>query len=359
MIGLQNTTSLRRLMMLGHLAGGIKTDEVTTFGNPITFQTDLARPLKSLEIPFSPRQSGSGDPSPLNIRPIVPWNGLTVGQINGTAPVISNNSGMENANGEWKNTGTDTKTRFDAYIQLYKNGTYIKNAGFKAIAEAGIYSMTFVVDDENCNRIILLHSGSQNNLSIRFPFNNAQGTYTINFNVVSANPSVVGGLAIKDIFLVAGSDVQRTETDISFPSPVYGGILDAVTGVLTVEWFCITPKWNEGTNTSVGTSYTRKSFRFPYPVRGVNGIYFNGQKCNMAKLAWDTSGSSHFYIDESTAYVWLPNETDENTEVQVLSKLVTPQEIQLTPQQITALVGNNTIWSDADHGMTAVYLKKR
>lgn len=29
---------------------------------------------------------------------------------------------------------------------------------------------------------------------------------------------------------------------------------------------------------------------------------------------------------------------------------------QLTPQQITALVGNNTIWSDADGSMTAVYL---
>ena len=38
--------------------------------------------------------------------------------------------------------------------------------------------------------------------------------------------------------------------------------------------------------------------------------------------------------------------------------LLEPQEITLTPQQITALIGNNTIWSDADGSMTATYLKK-
>ena len=39
-------------------------------------------------------------------------------------------------------------------------------------------------------------------------------------------------------------------------------------------------------------------------------------------------------------------------------QLATPVEIQLTPTQLTALLGNNTIWSDADGSMTAVYLKK-
>ena len=38
--------------------------------------------------------------------------------------------------------------------------------------------------------------------------------------------------------------------------------------------------------------------------------------------------------------------------------LASPQTVQLTPAQITALVGKNTIWSDADGTMTAVYLKK-
>lgn len=67
----------KKLMLLGAMAGG-KLVEDTATGNPLVFQTDLARLLKSLLIPFTPRQEGSGDPSPQNIRSIIPWNGLKV-----------------------------------------------------------------------------------------------------------------------------------------------------------------------------------------------------------------------------------------------------------------------------------------
>lgn len=52
----------------------------TATGNPLSFITDMVRPLKSLEIPFTPIQSGSGDPSPDNVRPISGWTGC---EING------------------------------------------------------------------------------------------------------------------------------------------------------------------------------------------------------------------------------------------------------------------------------------
>lgn len=67
----------KKLMLLGAMAGG-KAIEDTATGNPVTFLTDLARPLKSLLIPFAPKQEGTGDPSPQNVRSILPWNGLTV-----------------------------------------------------------------------------------------------------------------------------------------------------------------------------------------------------------------------------------------------------------------------------------------
>ena len=67
---------LETLMMLRGIKG--KAIEAQATGNPLTFQTDLARPLKSLLIPFTPKQSGSGDPSPQNIRPIVAWDGVKV-----------------------------------------------------------------------------------------------------------------------------------------------------------------------------------------------------------------------------------------------------------------------------------------
>ena len=59
-------------------ATGSKKVEATATGNPLTFLTDIARPLKSLLIPFTPKQTGSGDPSPDNVRPITGWTGVTV-----------------------------------------------------------------------------------------------------------------------------------------------------------------------------------------------------------------------------------------------------------------------------------------
>ena len=57
-------------------------------------------------------------------------------------------------------------------------------------------------------------------------------------------------------------------------------------------------------------------------------------------------------------YDYLDGQKTNGTPVMVCAKLATPVEIQLTPTQITALVGNNTIWSDANGQLTAVFLKK-
>lgn len=77
---LNNQTGLKRLIF-AHAAVGSELppiNEYTVTGNPAEFNTNLVRPLQSFEIPFSPVQSGSGDPSPSNVRPISGWAGITV-----------------------------------------------------------------------------------------------------------------------------------------------------------------------------------------------------------------------------------------------------------------------------------------
>ena len=241
----------RKLMLLGAMAGG-KAVKDTATGNPLTFFTDLAKPLKSLEIPFTPKQTGSGDPSPSNIRPIVPWDGLTV-----------------------------------------------------------------------------FHSGAD-----------------------TSNP---------------------TETDISFASPVYGGKHEAVSGRLTDGWKTETfdgssdELWNF---TQVGTSaFYRAYIRISdiaqdndvailadkYKAVSFDNRSFSQKVC-MATNKNESPQYVSFITDETTVEAfkaWLA----ENP-VTIAYMTATPQEIQLTPAQITALVGNNTIWSDADGQMTAVFFKK-
>ena len=64
--------NLRRNILLNepHIA--------TAEGNPATFSTDMKGLLKQVKAAFSPVQSGSGDPSPSNVRPITGWTGVNV-----------------------------------------------------------------------------------------------------------------------------------------------------------------------------------------------------------------------------------------------------------------------------------------
>ena len=74
-------TGLKKLLMWKASGGaGPVTPlvEATASGNPATFVTDVARPLKSCTVPISYTQSGSGDPTPTNVRQISGRTGLSV-----------------------------------------------------------------------------------------------------------------------------------------------------------------------------------------------------------------------------------------------------------------------------------------
>lgn len=62
----------RRLLMMD------SSKAYTVTGNPVSFETNLAKPLKGMVISFTPIQAGTGDPSPSNVRSISGWDGLTI-----------------------------------------------------------------------------------------------------------------------------------------------------------------------------------------------------------------------------------------------------------------------------------------
>lgn len=73
---------LKKLLFMNAASGG-SLNEYTATGNPVSFNTNVAKPMSQLLIPFIPVQSGSGDPSPENVRPITGWTGVDV-TVNGT-----------------------------------------------------------------------------------------------------------------------------------------------------------------------------------------------------------------------------------------------------------------------------------
>lgn len=150
---------LRRRVMM---AGGFSEDTAT--GNPLTFQTNLAKPLKSLSIPFSPIQA-SGTPSPSNVLPISGFTGVTAYRTGA-------------------NLIDDTKR------SIGTSSVYIGSidSGYHLFLKAGTYTFSCeIADDVNYNAYIkeenagsaqIIWSDSQHNTEATFTLS-SDGMYRI------------------------------------------------------------------------------------------------------------------------------------------------------------------------------------
>ena len=351
-------TMLKRLLLPKLAAGGGGSAPVqdTATGNPLVFFTDLARPLKSLLIPFTPKQEGSGDPSPQNIRQILPWDGLTVDHIS------------ENL---WENTIDLTVTR------------YLKVALIKPLP-AGTYTFTATVNSDTTleNNVGVGFSKGENNV-IATGFLPKSGrnsfTFTINDTVTVVYlyagidySSSAGFTATYDGIMISETAPERHT--VSFPSPVYGGTLDVVSGVLTVTHVCIEVSKQDFTISGSGAmQYKQTAQAYTIQHKPKSKVDWakarQTQKMDCAVIAnpysettfgdyigvcfWDTNLPTAVRISQD-----LYDSLQDGDSVSICYEIEDTFEVQLTAEQITAIKGSNTILSDADGSMTAVYLKK-
>ena len=77
----EDWTLLKRLIWLRRAVGGGSAPILKTITGSLLHITDaLARPANEFVAVLSPKQEGSGDPSPSNVRPISGWTGMGIGQ---------------------------------------------------------------------------------------------------------------------------------------------------------------------------------------------------------------------------------------------------------------------------------------
>lgn len=120
MIRKDDWSTMRRLLLTRGAAGGaLKEYEVE--GNPAVFQTNVAKPLAGFTIPFYPIQTGSGDPSPQNIRPISGRSGLTAYRTGKNLWDEKWETGALSQDGSLSSTDTRRTTSF---IPVVPNTTY-------------------------------------------------------------------------------------------------------------------------------------------------------------------------------------------------------------------------------------------
>ena len=303
-------TPLGRLIFLSALSGGAAPVERTATGNPLTFETDLARPLKSLIANFLPVQSGTGDPSPTNIRPITGWTGLDV----------------------WhggKNLFDVSSYPFTASRRISgEDGGDGSNSSYKA-------TLDFIPCEDIAGKTVTLNKRPSGNIP-------GIGFYS--------SPSVsdfVSGL--KNAHGTAGA--PWTFTIPSNAKYMRFTVLADETEI-QIEFG------------STATEYEPYQPITAYPVTWTtHGTVYGGYVDLVTGEVWGTWEEIASYDGETLPGRWLSDRdvysagSTPTTGAQVVYELATPTLITtLTPQQINAIKGNNTVWSDGNGDCEVDYL---
>ena len=316
-----------------------------------SFVTDVVAPLKKLLLNLSPIQSGSGTPSPDNVRP-----------ISGHTECVTSVCGVNVWDEEWavgginSSNGQDLATisqiRSKGFISILPSTAYFNYFG--NIEGGGNFQARFYDSDKeyigyvdadgvaiNKNRVFVTPSNAR---YMRFQVQSTYGT-TYNHDISINYPSTDHDYHAYDGNTYT-TDLGRT---------VYGGTLDVVSGVLTI---------NRGIAVFDGTeNYDNRYFPtivcnegFEQGSGGGNDFVCNYCPSSITYFNY-ASGTKRTFQFSNAPTNWGANSADEiktkiaewyaNGEpLTIAYPLATPQTYQLDPQTISLLHGNNNVWSD-------------
>ena len=366
---------------LALLAAGRKRYSAAS-GDVISFDGD-GSPLRGLTVGIEPVQAGSGTPSPDNVRPISGWTGCNIWRTGkNLLPAKLDRVPTEVSGVVWS-TNLDNAGRLRSFEA---NGTATSNAAFNVNAayydnslllKAGEhYTLSGCPAGGGSNRYRLYRQsfGAEyydDGAGVDFPVQDTDAVCDIRMTVYKNFQA--DGLEFHPMIRFsdspAGYEPYCGDTyTIPFPAKagtVYGGTLDVLSGVLTVDRVMLDlgeQDW-QTTNPQLGIFwlYARRS---PFYV---NGRYVIQRPPNMdtpadflcskyKTVAANDAEDGSVYWHTTSSYVGIvdTNYTDWTTDqvkadlagVQLLCRLVSPETYQLTAQQIDTLLGENRIWAD-------------
>lgn len=322
--------------------------------------------VKSLVAEITPVQSGSGDPSPSNIRPISGRTGMTVTRAGKN--LIQNIKYQSNANTVYLGANT---ANYELYLPA---GTYTFSVEYLNNTHSVAY-YRFVSD--SANRTLWTPSSTS-----------TTGTITVdkdeNFNIWLYQSGGFSASNIGKFQIEAGSTttpytpyVAPTTYPITWQTQagtVYGGTLNVTTGVLTVNGVLHTLTGDEDFSLATSSRRFTKAFATLEWERANTVLSTQNQSnsiCSHAtyltgatgtatpadyRISTDSSNAQaiNFY-DTQSEYAnaaafnaYLAAQYANGTPVQLYYDLATPLDpIQLSPTEIKTLLGNNSIYTDA------------
>lgn len=339
----QNPNVIRRW-----LGQGVSTERdytASASGNPVETPPGTAS-FDSIQSVLLPVQAGSGDPSPDNVRPITGWTGATLTRC-----------GKNLINLTFAQSGLVIVQNADGTITATNNtGGNLSGARceFTGILPAGTYTIS---KNDTSGDVFLQQNSSED-------YSNNITTHTFDYDGVSylrilCSNIKDGSSVTYKIQLEVGSTATAYEPyqgntyAADFGQTVYGGTLDWLTGVLTVEWASV--QFVPTEIAAYGSAgYSRVSITDMAPTAVTEDLY---SICNRFKRQYQwNQDSEYYYISDNACFVFSNRWTTleeaktwfaDNPTIMVY-KLATPTTIQLPPATVTALKGANTLHTDAD-----------
>ena len=321
----------------------------TASGAPATFTTTTHAPLKMAKVNFLPHQTGSGTPSPTNVRPILGWKqaGLVINRgvnlLNEATLVPNTGINADGGNTTWNTT----KTNDFLYLPP---GSYILTGTYTGSdASANLRVHGYNPERNWVKQITYQSKGPNQSYSIKFTM-----TADMPYMRFSANKDVT------NIQIEAGSTATTyepfsgRELSVSWGNDngvIYGGYVDLVSGELVQEWKLVNlgsfnwAKRNSGvfysdvfTDKGVsnqGLFCSNYSYNYIYYIdqtvdKTINDSYQTRNKC---VNIYDSTYANYTVAEFRAAM----------SGVMCAYKLADPIVHQLTPSQIKDFLGSNTV----------------
>ena len=321
------------------------------------YRTVGGLPVDDLTIDITPVQAGSGDPAPDNVRAISGYTGANI--------VVNNKNLFSNlADGYLSTNGTvvaASSTNKEKYTQHYIALGDATAITFSAKNSTNVQWWAGVCFYGENKTII---SRSANTLStaasIQYTFTN----FPAGAKFVKLTARTYGSTDIQFEFGSEATGIVASSynaTSISWNTEagtVYGGTLDVTTGLLTVSYVKSTVTTVSGVYGAVTNGYCvyvdmTGGYRFNCdPAKMVSNIFLYSAKGRNTAPLYAYGGNDggdgrvifmlpNTVTSKAEAETWFANNATEFT-----YQLATPVTYQLTPVQVTSLLGENNIWAD-------------
>lgn len=315
--------------------------------------------VKSLEVDLEPIQSGSGTPSPDNVRPI---SGHTDVVVSRTGKNLCDTSLVYNGyiNVSQQKIASNANAR-TLYLPCKPNTTYTvsKQAGQRfVVAESteiptNNVVVSNVVSDYTASSITITTTASAKYL-VAFVYLSTADTGVTADQMLATCQIELGPTA------TAYEPYQGTTYTTALGRTVYGGTLDVTSGVLTVTHAIVTFNGASAEQWEYYSVAQGNLFRYTQSDRESGALINKEVYCNRFNVVDNTNrtngtlsspnagGEKYFdfiYDDCNSVATWKTWLSSNN--VQVVYPLAEPQTYQLTTQQISLLTGDNNIWSDS------------